>query len=149
MLPNLLVGEYVTPDDAEWLRRERRVTAVLCLQDDADMAGKRLDLMELRRAYDVVGVAFHHRPVPDGDNRVLAAQLDEILTLLHDLLSRGATVYLHCSAGLNRAPTVAVAYFHVHQGLSLAAACDFVKARRPCVPYMEVLRARYGAERKA
>ncbi len=146
ILSNLLIGEYATPEDAEWLRLDHGVTAVLCLQDDADLAGKRLDLAALRRAYDSHDVTFHHLPIADGDNQALAARVDEIVALLHELLSGGECVYLHCNAGLNRAPTIAIAYLHAHQGLSLAAARDFVKARRPCVPYMAVLQARYSGE---
>jgi hypothetical protein len=44
---------------------------------------------------------------------------------------------------MNRAPTAAIAYLHVHGDLPLLAARDFVKARRPCVPYMRLLEARY------
>ena len=55
----------------------------------------------------------------------------------------GDRVYLHCNAGMNRAPTVAIAYLHVHHAMSLGAARDSVKQRRHCVPYMRVLEARY------
>ena len=44
---------------------------------------------------------------------------------------------------MNRAPTIAIAYLHVHRGLGLHAARDFLKQRRHCVPYMTVLEARY------
>ena len=143
ILPDLLIGEYPTPDDAGWLRTGLGVTAVLSLQDDADLAGKRLELRELARAYQAHGVAFHRVAVPDCDVRTLAARLDAIVTLLGELLRGGHRVYLHCSGGTNRAPTVAIAYLHAQQGLPLAAARDFVKQRRHCVPYMQLLHAHY------
>jgi len=34
---------------------------------------------------------------------------------------------------------------HVHRGLPLAAAVQFVKDRRACVPVMQALERRYGA----
>ena len=49
-LPNLMVGEYPTPADADWLRAQG-VTAVLSLQDDADLIDKGLDLESLEDAY--------------------------------------------------------------------------------------------------
>lgn len=51
VLPELLIGEYPTPDDAEWLCREQGVTAVVSLQDDIDLARKGLEIRALERAY--------------------------------------------------------------------------------------------------
>jgi transcriptional regulator of met regulon len=139
ILPNLLVGEYPRPGDAGELREARGVTAVVCLQDDADLASKGVPLARLEAAYRRHAIAFHHRPVPDGHDLDLRARLDEIVALLARLVDAGERVYLHCNAGFNRAPTVAIAYLHAHEGLPLDAARDLVKARRPCVPYMRAL----------
>ena len=40
--------------------------------------------------------------------------------------------------------TAAIAYLHVHRAMALDAACEEVKARRSCVPYVTALRQRYG-----
>ena len=144
ILDNLLVGEYPNPEDVGWLRDEHGVSAVVSLQDDADLASKNLALAVLQQAYTDAGLRFHRIPVPDGANDVLHAQLPTIVAVLGELLERGERVYLHCNAGMNRAPTAAIAYLHVHGDLPLLAARDFVKARRSCVPYMRVLEARYG-----
>jgi protein-tyrosine phosphatase len=146
ILPTLLVGEYPTPDDARWLRSAERVTAVLSLQDDADLASKGLVLAEIEGAYRAHGLRFHRMPVPDCDNDFLEARLDAIVGQLRELHDSGERVYLHCNAGMNRAPTVAIAYLHVHHDMTLGAARDFVKQRRHCVPYMRVLEARYRSE---
>ncbi|HUI27271.1 MAG TPA: dual specificity protein phosphatase family protein [Candidatus Kryptonia bacterium] len=145
IVPGLLVGEYPTPDDAEWLRRTHGVTAVVSLQDDADIASKGLRVEQLANAYQQHGLRFHRLPVTDCDIEMLALRLDAIVALLDELLTEGGCVYLHCNAGMNRAPTAAIAYLHRHHDLSLAAARDFVKQRRHCVPYMSVLEARYPA----
>jgi len=144
ILPELLVGEYPTPHDAEWLRAAHGVTAVVSLQDDADLASKGLRLHELEHAYRRYGVHFHRIPVPDCDNDTLAARLDESVAVLRALLTNGGRVYLHCNAGMNRAPTIAIAYLHSEHGLSLIEAREFVKQRRHCVPYMRVLEAHFG-----
>ena len=144
ILPNLLVGEYPTPDDAEWLRSVQCVTAVLSLQDDADLASKGLALVEIETAYKAHTLRFHRMPVPDCDNDFLQARLDALVAQLRQLHDEGERVYLHCNAGMNRAPTVAIAYLHVHHAMELVVARDFVKQRRHCVPYMRVLEARYG-----
>jgi len=142
--PALLVGEYPTPEDAAWLRDEHGVTVVVSLQDDADLASKGLRLAALERAYREHGLAFHRIPVPDGDDRNLAARLGEIVALVGEVIDAGGRVYLHCNAGFNRAPTAAIAYLHVREGLPLAAARDAVKRLRHCVPYMRALEAYFG-----
>ena len=147
ILPNLLIGEYPTPDDAEWLRTAHAITAVVSLQDDADLASKGLKLADLERAYRAHAVRFHRVPVPDCDSQGLAAQIEGVVDLLSDLLIQNERVYLHCNAGMNRAPTVAIAYLHAYHGLSLHEARDFVKGRRSCVPYMLVLEAHYKGRR--
>ena len=145
VLGQLAIGEYPTPEDARWLRDRHRFDAVISLQDDTDLERKGLSAAALERAYANAGIAWHRIPVPDGDADVLRARLDATLDLLHGLLAAGGRVYLHCNAGLNRAPTVAIAYLHVHQGHALDVARDLVKARRPCVPYMRMLTAHYAA----
>jgi len=42
ILPELLIGEYPRVEDLAWLRDVHGVTAVVSLQDDADLASKRL-----------------------------------------------------------------------------------------------------------
>jgi len=150
ILPDLLIGEYPLPEDAAWLATTHGVTAVISLQDDADLASKGLQLPALERAYGAHGIRFHRIAVPDGDSDTLAARLDGILTLLSECIA-GGCAYLHCNAGMNRAPTIAIAYLHTHRQLSLNDARDFVKQRRHCVPYMRVLEACYanGAPRTA
>jgi protein-tyrosine phosphatase len=144
VLPELLVGEYPRVEDLAWLRDEHGVTAVVSLQDDADLASKRLSAADLAQACAAVGLHHHRAPVADGDPVALAIRLPAIVERLHALIAAGGRVYLHCNAGYNRAPTVAIAYVHVHHGLSLDDACALVKQRRSCVPYMSALRGRYG-----
>ena len=145
LLPHLLIGEYPTAADAVWLRTAHQVSAVVSLQDDADLMSKGLNLEELERAYERHGLIFHRVPVPDDSAQVLAMQLDEIVALVGRLTAHGHRVYLHCNAGMNRAPTVAIAYLHAVHGWSLSAAREFVKDRRHCVPYMQLLEARYAS----
>lgn len=144
VLEALAIGEYPTPEDAGWLRDMRAFTAVVNLQDDVDLDRKGLSLRSLENAYGSHGLRFVHIPVPDGDGEALRERLDEAVRVVADLIDAGGRVYLHCNAGLNRAPTVAIAYLHVHHGHSLDTACALVKSRRPCVPYMRVLHAHYA-----
>jgi len=147
IVPALLVGEYPTPEDAAWLRTEHGVSVVVSLQDDADLACKGLVLSALENAYCRHGLGFHRIPIPDGDDRHLAARLGDIVALLGRLVDAGERIYLHCTGGLNRAPTAAIAYLHAREGLSLEAARDTVKRARHCVPYMRALQEHFGGVR--
>ena len=115
---------WLTLNDA----RERAFTGEIVFETDPEVF-----------AYLDHGIEFHRVPVVDGDSEHLAARLHEIVDLLHRLLADGRRVYLHCNAGFNRAPTVAIAYLHVHGGLGLEEAERVVKAHRPCVPYRRAL----------
>jgi protein-tyrosine phosphatase len=145
VLEQLAVGEYPTPEDAAWLRGGPAISAVVSLQDDIDLDRKGLSARALERAYAAHGIRWHRLPVADGDAEALRARLDHSVALLAALIADGERVYLHCNAGLNRAPTVAIAFLHVHRGHSLDAACALMKTHRPCVPYMRMLALHYRA----
>lgn len=144
ILPTLFVGEYPRIEDVGWLKQEFHISAVLSLQDADDLAAKSIALPALLTAYRQHQIVFRRLPVADFNCTSLAKALPEALRELHTLTQAGHTVLLHCNAGCNRAPTVAIAYLHQHRGMPLAAARDFVKARRPCGPYMEILYQYFG-----
>ena len=140
----LLVGEYPTADDATWLRDEHGVSTVVCLQDEFDLAAKNVLLGELTAAYTTAGIVFHHHPIADGDAAALASRLPAILGVIDAALAARGRVYVHCNAGFNRAPTVAIAFLRAHRGLSDEAAWAHVKQRRACAPYRRALELHFG-----
>jgi len=139
ILPHLLLGEYLLSDEISWLTATHSVTAIVNLQDSQDLQTLGLDVAALRRHAAACGVAYHHLPVPDCSPDDLVSRLDRVLGTLTELDAAGHVIYVHCNAGLNRAPTVAIAYLRAHCGISLAEACAWVKARRACGPYMPAL----------
>jgi protein-tyrosine phosphatase len=74
----------------------------------------------------------------------MADRLRAALSDLASLLSAQERVYLHCNAGLNRAPTLAIAYLRAHGGMSLNEALAHVKRRRSCGPFMTILEDYFG-----
>ncbi len=71
-------------------------------------------------------------------------RLEAALDDLHSLMRERRRVYLHCNAGLNRAPTLAIAYLRAHRRMSLDEALAHVKKRRACGPFMTVLEDYFG-----
>lgn len=145
--PSLYVGEYPRLEDVAWLKATHAISAVMSLQNSDDLAGKGLRLDSLLDEYRAQGVQFRHAPVADNDVAGLGEMLPAILTALDELIVAGHTVLVHCNAGYNRAPTVAVAYLHARCGLSLDDACALVKAGRPCVPFMSLLARHFAPPR--
>ncbi len=137
----LIIGEYPCVADIAWLAARHGVSAILNLQDHDDLGAKGLELQDLHAAAAGCGVEFRHFPVPDYDGDRLVAQLGEIVQALADLEAAGHVIYVHCNAGLNRAPTIVIAYLHQHDGMGLEEACALVKSVRACGPYMPLLRA--------
>ena len=137
-------GEYPREDDIEWLKQTHHITAVHNLQDSEDLRAIGLDLKALRKEYEEHGIHFHHTPIPDGSADAMSDHLKTALADLHSLIEKHERVYLHCNAGLNRAPTLAIAYLRAYHRMSLDEAMKHVKKRRACGPFMTVLEDYFG-----
>lgn len=142
---HLLVGEYLRPGDIPWLASEYRVSAIHNLQDDEDLRINALDASALRDLAAQHQVRYVRTPIQDGSADDVAARLVAALTDLDALIKSGDRVYLHCNAGLNRAPTLAIAWLRAYGGMSLNEALAHVKRRRACGPFMTVLEDHFGS----
>jgi protein-tyrosine phosphatase len=140
----LMVGEYPREQDLEWLRSEHRVTAIHNLQDDEDLRINALDIATLREVSARHAIKLVRTPIQDGSADDMADRLHAALIDLALLIGAKERVYLHCNAGLNRAPTLAIAYLRAHGGMSLNEALAHVKRRRSCGPFMTVLEDYFG-----
>jgi protein-tyrosine phosphatase len=140
----LLIGEFPRVEDIPWLKQEFAISAVQNLQDDEDLAIHGLRESELVRAYHESGIKIVRTPIQDGSADAMGERLDAALGALAELVGGGERVYLHCNAGLNRAPTLAIAHLRAHCQMSLDEACAHVKARRACGPFMTILENHFG-----
>jgi protein-tyrosine phosphatase len=141
ILPKLFIGTYVeTAADFERLKRETGVTAVLNLQTDDDMRYFKLDWNSLLHYYKSCGIELRRVPVRDFDAVDLQDKLPACVSTLNSLLESGHMVYLHCSAGAGRSPTVAIAYLFWRHGWGLDQAVAHVLQCRPCSPNVEAIR---------
>lgn len=93
------------------------------------------------RCNQLGGIRMVRCPIADFDARSLRAALPGTVTCLASLLAAGHTVYVHCTAGLGRAPGVAITYLHWLFNVSLEEAYSFFTTRRACNPRYASLRA--------
>jgi protein-tyrosine phosphatase len=138
----LAVGSHPhAPEHMMALARQHGVTSVLCLQSDDDLASRGLQWSVLWQFYMRLGLDVIRVPITDFDKKDLLAHLDAAVAALHDALVDGGKVYVHCSAGLNRSPTVIIGYLVKHRGMALEEAVAWISEKHRCVPYPDVLEA--------
>jgi protein-tyrosine phosphatase len=140
----LLVGEYPGQDDIGWLKDTYAITAVHNLQDDDDLRMNGLDPGLLRSEYDAHGIDYVRTPIQDGSADAMAERLEAALHDLCELVDSSGRVYVHCNAGMNRAPTLAIAFLRAYRQMSLDEAMMLVKKQRACGPFMTVLEDYFG-----
>lgn len=138
VLPHLFVGPDPR-DEADFATlRSLRISAILSLQTEDDLREGGIE--RERGAASRAGLVFCSVPVTDFDRIELQRKLPECVTALGGLLKAGHTVYLHCTAGVNRSPTVAVAYLHWCRARPLEDALACVLEARNCAPDAEAIR---------
>lgn len=137
--PELFVGPAPV-DTQDFLQlRGLGVTAILSVENPEE-DGVADAIEEESQAARGNEIHFTNLPVTDFDRLALARKLPEGVKLLDDLLASGKVVYLHCTAGVNRSPTLAVAYLHWSLQWPLEKALEHVFECRNCVPDGEAIR---------
>jgi protein-tyrosine phosphatase len=135
----LWVGSFVRPEEVGLLE-QMHITTVLSLQSDQDIAGYHIPTESLLKAYAAAKIQYQRLAIPDFDTQALSAMLARAIAELETALKpSGARVYVHCTAGINRSPTLAAAYLIKNKHLSAREACEYVMSRRQCSPYLVVL----------
>ena len=141
ILPNLFVGSCPkSPQDIERLRNEAGISAIVNVQIDGDIDYWEIDWPQLEAHYRNVGVKVRRVPVQDFSPHALQKHLPECVEAVDGLLKDGHTVYVHCNVGVNRSPSICIAYLHWIEGRALDDAVDHVTRCRACGPYVEAIK---------
>ncbi len=116
------------------------VTAVLSLQSDEDFKYHRIDINDLQRAYDSNDILLRRFPIIDFDETDLGNNLARPVHALHQLLERGHRVYVHCNAGVCRAPATVLTYLCHYRGMTLEQGMTYIRNNRPQAnPYLRAV----------
>jgi protein-tyrosine phosphatase len=135
----LWVGTYVRPGDVRILQ-QMGFTATVNLQSDWDLASYNISFKQLLEAFAQASIDLRRIPIPDFDRHILGIHLPLAVEELEEVLAPPSSkAYLHCTAGINRSPTLAAAYLIKAEGLTSQDAYDYVIAKRSCSPYIDIL----------
>lgn len=119
VLPNLLVGSQDVAVDKKLLELHK-VTHVLSI-----------GVPDLQIPVD--NITHHFLDLLDLPESPLEEKLSEACAFIQNGLSlSGGSVFVHCNAGVSRAPTIVVGYLVKCRGMSPEDALQLVKEKRPC-----------------
>ncbi|MHC4399758.1 MAG: dual specificity protein phosphatase family protein [Planctomycetota bacterium] len=145
ILPQIYTGSYPECiNDVARLKSDFGITAVLSVQTDEDLDTLNVPWDALERYCQSLGIEVSRLPVRDFDREDLQRRLPACVAALSRLLEDGHTVYVHCTAGIGRSPSVVVAYLHWDERWDLEEARDHVTGCRPCSPDLVAIRNARG-----
>lgn len=117
--PSLYVGsQYRKP--GKLLLAEKGIDAVVNLRIEFDDA-----------AHGLAPELYCYLPAID-DQAPTLEQLDEGVRFIKSVIGSGKKVYIHCGAGVGRAPTMAAAYL-LSTGMSLEDSLNLIRQARPFI----------------
>lgn len=140
--PDLIVGSCLqTPEDVDKLR-SIGVRTIFCLQQDPDLQYFGVDInaiQEYAKKYD--DIEHIRAEIRDFDGFDLRMRLPAVLSILYKAVNRnGGVTYIHCTAGMGRAPAVALAYMYWVQGYELNDAHKMLLSKRACCPKVDAIK---------
>ncbi|XP_073000969.1 phosphoglucan phosphatase DSP4, amyloplastic isoform X1 [Typha latifolia] len=141
--PDLIVGSCLqTPLDVDKLRKIG-VKTIFCLQQNPDLEYFGVDIGAIQEhALKCDDIDHYRAEIRDFDVFDLRMRLPAVVSKLHKVINRnGGVTYIHCTAGLGRAPAVALAYMFWVQGYKLGEANQLLQSKRACFPKLEAIKS--------
>ena len=157
---NIVIGTCpMVANDLRRIQSEARASGVLSLQHDDCLSYWGINYAEMYRSGTELGLMMERCPIRDFNVPDIRRRLPAAISILAKMIRRGHRVYIHCTAGLGRAPVVVLGYLTLVEGYSPDDAIRFILEGRPgSVPAWEayygcredlVARHRKAIERRA
>jgi len=142
VLTRVYIGSYpASITDIDRLKDEYGITAVLSVQTDDDLERLGLDWPVLEAYYREVGIEVCRVPARDFDENDLRRKLPQAVAALDRFLKAGHTVFVHCTAGMGRAPTTVIAYLVWCENWDIETAAVHVSQHRTAIPNLRAIAA--------
>jgi protein-tyrosine phosphatase len=138
--PNIFVGSAPQSGVDVARLRQMKISAVVSLQSDEDLKAHRIDWKNLQSAYQNNNINLQRFPIKDFDEADLGNKLAQPVMALNALLSVNNRVYVHCNAGVCRAPATVLGYLCHFRGMSIEEGLAYVRQNRPQAhPYISAV----------
>ncbi|KAL6648954.1 hypothetical protein ACP70R_013178 [Stipagrostis hirtigluma subsp. patula] len=140
--PDLIVGSCLqSPADVDKLRKIG-VKTVFCLQQDSDLDYFGVDIRAIQDyCLQFKDIEHCRAEIRDFDAFDLRLRLPAVVSKLYKLVkNNGGVTYIHCTAGLGRAPAVALSYMFWILGYSLNEGHQLLQSKRACCPKLEAIK---------
>ena len=98
--------------------KEAGITGVFNVQTDVDIKHRGIDWDAMQHYYRERGIQAIHFPIHDFNEADLTARLFDGAKVLNDMINRGLKVYVHCTAGMGRAPASVLVYLCLFKKVS-------------------------------
>jgi protein-tyrosine phosphatase len=116
--------------------KQMKITSVLSLQSDEDLKSHKIDWKKLQAAYQYNGILVQRFPITDFDEKDLGDKLPRAIYGMHTLLTENHRIYVHCNAGVCRAPATVLGYLCHYRGMDIDTGLAYIRRARPQVnPY--------------
>ena len=128
---NIYIGPYPqTEQDFESMHKSG-INTVLNVQTDKDLESRQLDINILKKYASKYDIKIERYPIEDFNPEELYQKLKGAGDLLNNLLVKGKNVYVHCTAGISRGPSVVIIYLVLYHNYSFKDAVELCKKYRP------------------
>ncbi len=158
--PRIVIGTCpMMPSDLGRIKAEANVSAVFSLQHYDCLAYWSIDYSQMHQEGQKLGLTMLRCPIRDFDIQDMQRCLPDAVASLAGLQAAGHRTYIHCTAGLGRAPLVVLSYLTLVERATPDQAISRILEGRPgAVPAWEALhraradlvaRFRWAIERRA
>lgn len=83
--------------------------------------------------HEACGITYKQLPASDSGHQNLKQYFEEAFQFIEEARKSGASVMVHCQAGVSRSPTIAIAYIMKHRQLTMIEAYKVVKNARSII----------------
>ncbi len=120
---------------------QMKINAVVSLQSNSDFKTHKIDWDKLYRNYLHNKIVVHRFPIIDFDEADLGNRLAQPVKALNKLLINNHRVYVHCNAGICRAPATVLGYLCHYRGMTIEQGIEYIRKNRPQVnPYVSAVK---------
>ena len=108
---NISLGQYPQLEKDTQKLADAGITGVFNVQTEIDHAHRGVNWPKMLEYYAARGIKAVHFPIHDFNEHDLTSKIFEAAKVLNDMINnQGLNVYVHCTAGMGRAPACVLVY---------------------------------------